>query len=57
MKIRLGLLGFALCAATYVLWAFASLPALPTYDQVRRAYMKSDSLLLDRHGETIHEIR
>jgi penicillin-binding protein 1C len=57
MKIRLGLLGFTLCAAVYALWAFSSLPALPSYGEVRRAYMKSDSLLLDRHGERIHEIR
>ncbi len=57
MKIRLGLLVFALCAAAYALWAFAGLPTLPSYEEVRQAYTKSDSLLLDRHGERIHEIR
>jgi penicillin-binding protein 1C len=32
-------------------------PGLPTYQDLRRAYGKSDSALLDRHGETIHELR
>jgi penicillin-binding protein 1C len=31
--------------------------ALPTYQEVRRSYVKSDSLLLDRRGEVIHELR
>ncbi len=31
--------------------------ALPTYQEVRKSYVKSDSLLLDRHGEIIHELR
>ncbi len=31
--------------------------ALPTYSEVRQASVKSDSLLLDRHGEIIHELR
>ena len=31
--------------------------ALPTYQEVRQSYVKSDSLLLDRHGEIIHELR
>ncbi len=31
--------------------------ALPTYLEVRKSYVKSDSLLLDRHGEIIHELR
>ena len=29
----------------------------PTYDEVRQSYVKSDSLLLDRHGEVLHELR
>ncbi len=37
--------------------AIRSAYALPTYQQVRQAYVKSDSLLLDRHGEIIHELR
>jgi penicillin-binding protein 1C len=32
-------------------------PALPAYQDLRRAYVKSDSTLLDRHGEIIHEMR
>ena len=31
--------------------------ALSTYDEVRRSYVKSDSLLLDRSGEVLHELR
>ena len=31
--------------------------ALPAYQEVRQAYVKSDSVLLDRHGETLHELR
>jgi penicillin-binding protein 1C len=31
--------------------------ALPSYTEVRKAYVKSDSVLLDRHGEIIHELR
>jgi penicillin-binding protein 1C len=31
--------------------------ALPTYQEVRQSYVKSDSLLLDRRGEVLHELR
>ena len=31
--------------------------ALPTYDEVRQSYVKSDSLLLDRYGEVLYELR
>jgi penicillin-binding protein 1C len=31
--------------------------ALPSYQDVRQSYVKSDSLLLDRHGEVLHELR
>jgi penicillin-binding protein 1C len=30
---------------------------LLSYDEVRRSYVKSDSLLLDRNGENLHELR
>jgi penicillin-binding protein 1C len=30
---------------------------LPTYEEVRQSYVKSDSLLLDRHGEVLYELR
>ena len=30
---------------------------MPSYQEVRKAYVKSDSVLLDRHGEIIHELR
>jgi penicillin-binding protein 1C len=31
--------------------------ALPVYKEVRQNYVKSDSLLLDRHGAVLHELR
>jgi len=31
--------------------------ALPSHDEVRLSYVKSDSLLLDRHGEVLYELR
>ena len=31
--------------------------AVPSFEEVRKGYLKSDSLLLDRHGEVIHELR
>jgi hypothetical protein len=31
--------------------------ALPDYKDVRQNYLKSDSLLLDRHGAVLHELR
>ncbi len=31
--------------------------ALPTYEEVWQSYVKSDSLLLDRHGEVLYELR
>src|SRR4030042_7035783 len=31
--------------------------ALPTYQEVQKGYVKSDSLLLDRHREILHELR
>ena len=31
--------------------------ALPTYEEVRHSYVKSDSLLLDRQGEVLYELR
>ena len=31
--------------------------ALPTYDDVRKAHLSTEGVLLDRHGEVIHELR
>ena len=31
--------------------------ALPTYDQVRQAHISTEGVLLDRHGEVLHELR
>lgn len=50
MKKFLSLLIALLCFSTT---AFA----FPTYEEVLRSYVKSDSLLLDRHGEVLYELR
>ncbi len=31
--------------------------ALPSFDEVKKSYKKSDAVLLDRHGKVIHELR
>ncbi|MBI5073785.1 MAG: penicillin-binding protein 1C [Nitrospirae bacterium] len=31
--------------------------ALPTFEEVKKSYKKSDAVLLDRHGAVIHELR
>ncbi len=31
--------------------------ALPTFEDVKKSYKKSDAVLLDRHGKVIHELR
>ena len=31
--------------------------AAPSYQDVKAAYLRSDALLFDRHGEVIHELR
>jgi len=49
---------FALCSLLPALcFSPGSAFALPSYPEVRKAYVKSDSLLLDRRGEVIHELR
>jgi penicillin-binding protein 1C len=35
----------------------ASAYAIPSYQEVRRSYVKSDSLLLDQHGDVLYELR
>jgi len=40
-----------------VFLADATAFALPSYLEVRQSYVKSDSLLLDRRGEVLHELR
>ncbi|MFB3885645.1 MAG: penicillin-binding protein 1C [Thermodesulfobacteriota bacterium] len=46
----------------FLLFIFVLLPnadvfALPSFKEVQQAYVKSDSLLLDRDGEVLHELR
>ena len=58
MKTFFVFFALTLGSVLFALYAFAGLPyALPTYQEVRLAYVKSDSLLLDRHGEILHELR
>lgn len=40
-----------------VLFIFGNSTKLPSFAKVKSAYQKSDALLLDRHGEIIHELR
>lgn len=40
----------------YILFS-SSAYALPSFDEVKNDYQKSDAVLLDRHGEVIHELR
>jgi penicillin-binding protein 1C len=40
-----------------VFFAHTTAFALPSYQEVRQSYVKSDSLLLDRQGKIIHELR
>ncbi len=43
-------------AVFYVAWATVPLP-VPSYQEVRGTYSGSEAVLLDRHGEVIHELR
>jgi len=51
----------AVCPVFFLFMTLFSLNAtahgLPSYHEVRQSYVKSDSLLLDRHGEVLHELR
>ncbi len=55
---------FALCLLPFALCLWAALSifsgsglGLPSFPEVRKAYVKSDSVLLDRRGEVIQELR
>lgn len=50
MKMALFLLIFSYLFTTHA-------HALPTFDEVKDSYKKSDAVLMDRHGEVIHELR
>jgi len=45
--------------AAFAIWILLAGPAhaLSSFEEVRMAYVKSDSLLLDRHGALLHELR
>ncbi len=46
-----------LLSFTFFFLLSASAFALPSYEEIRQSYVKSDSLLLDRHGEVLYELR
>ena len=43
--------------AVFLLIKNAEIQAPPLYETVKHSYEQSDALLLDRHGEVIHQIR
>jgi penicillin-binding protein 1C len=47
------LLVLIICVVGWTLPAYA----LPSFEEVRAGHVKSDSLLLDRHGAVLHELR
>ena len=58
-RILCGLGGLILAAAASLI-AFTLLPgrsAMPAFEQVRAAQSQSESVLVDRHGEILHEQR
>ena len=46
---------FFLCISPIFL--SSAVHALPTFQEVKNSYKKSDAVLLDRHGKVIHELR
>ncbi len=46
-----------LCVLVPVLTLWATLPSLPSFDQVRKRTRPSDLVLLDRDGQVLHELR
>ena len=55
---RLAIFGFRISPLLlFFIFSPREAQALPTYEEVRRSYVPSDSLLLDRHGAVLHELR
>jgi hypothetical protein len=50
-----GLCGLFLLLAAFTLWPASY--GVPSFNQVRAAQSRSESVLLDRHGEIIQELR
>ena len=44
-------------AVIMILFACGYAHALPSFDEIKKSYKKSDAVLLDRHGKVIHELR
>jgi len=50
-----GLIGLFLLLAAFTFWPASD--GVPSFNQVRAAHSRSESVLLDRHEEIIHELR
>lgn len=48
---------YILAVALLLAFTAGTADAMPTYQEVRNAYKKTDAVLVDRHGDIIHEIR
>ena len=51
------LMKFSLLILIFLFLFITHARALPTFEEVKNSYKKSDAVLLDRHGEVIHELR
>lgn len=47
----------AAIAATLLIVSSTAAATVPAFEDVQRAYLPSEAVLLDRHGEVIHELR
>jgi len=47
---------FFLLIVLFVYFATAVAHALPSFNEARTSFVKTDSLLLDRHGAILHEL-
>ncbi len=50
-------MGRAAVAASFLFAASSAAAPIPPFEEVQRAYLPSEAVLLDRHGEVIHELR
>jgi hypothetical protein len=55
LRSLVGLIGLFLLLAAFTFWPASY--GVPSFNQVRAAHSRSESVLLDRHEEIIHELR
>ena len=56
-KAWIRILPVLLAAGLFLILSFQGVMAASTYEEVRGSFCKSDTLILDRRGEVIHEVR